>query len=93
MVGLNRVIDSPSGVRTIAAARSMPICGAAIPIPFPNAWTIEARSQAEMSSATTLRASSASVGRSNVRTVLARIGSPSWTTPTVRILSLAVATT
>jgi len=32
----NRVMVSPLGVRTTAAARPMPICGAAMPRPFPN---------------------------------------------------------
>lgn len=42
--GLSKMITSllPGG-RTIAAARSIPICGAAIPTPFPKAWALVMR--------------------------------------------------
>jgi hypothetical protein len=54
LVGLGRFFDDARveqgdrltvGERTIAAARSMPTCGAATPMPFPKTCTVEARSR------------------------------------------------
>jgi hypothetical protein len=89
--GLSRTIGSASGSggATTTAARSVPICGAARPMPLPNTWCSRTRCMAANSRSMTSQVSSASAGRAKGRAVSDRTGSPSCTMPAAFIRSLA----
>ncbi|WP_381560710.1 hypothetical protein [Streptomyces eurythermus] len=74
-------VDPSPGGTMAATARPMPICGAAMPMPLPKSWSSLTREMAALSSRTTWRASSASVGRSKGWATVWRRTSPSWTMP------------